>query len=115
MSDARGLERPADRAPEAGGSGHGDAAGRRHASLSPEASAAAHRGIMWLHIGAIAIWLFVAALFGGLMAAGKNVPAVLVAAVVAAAAGHGLFLVVHLVLGSRARRRAATGSGSTAG
>ena len=113
MSDAWGLDqrpaKPARRARAARGAAaaQGDGAGRPAPGLSPKASAAAHRGIVWLHLGAIAVWLLVAGLLGALMAAGKNVPVAVVVAGVGAALGHGIFLASHLYLESRARPRAA--------
>jgi nucleoside phosphorylase len=70
-------------------------------------SPAAHKGIVWLHASAIAVWLLVAVTLGALLLAGKAVPPVVVMAGLAAAAGHGLFLLTHLFLAARARRRLA--------
>jgi nucleoside phosphorylase len=70
-------------------------------------SPAAHKGIVWLHASAIAVWLLVAATLGALLLAGKAVPPVVVMAGLAAAAGHGLFLGAHLFLASRAAKRLA--------
>src|SRR5574341_2632819 len=75
------------------------------AKLSPRSARAAHHGIVWLHVSAIAVWLFVALTLGFILAAGKPVPPVAVLAGAAAAAGHGLFLAVHLYMASLASRR----------
>ena len=75
-------------------------------ALDPKSARAGHQGIAWLHISGIAIWLLVCAVFGALIAAGKNVPGVIIGAGLVAAAGHALFLAVHLFLASAARRRA---------
>jgi hypothetical protein len=74
--------------------------------LDPRAARAGHQGIVWLHVAAIAIWLFVALVLGALLLAGKPVPGIVVVAGLAAAAGHAIFLVVHLYLARAARLRA---------
>ena len=79
----------------------------KRAALTPQASQAAHRGIVWLHASAIAIWLLVGLTFGILLAAGKNVPGVIVIACAGAALGHLLFLSAHLFLARKARARRA--------
>ncbi len=73
--------------------------------LAPQQAQAAHQGIVWLHLSAIVVWLFVAGLLGLLFLAGKPVPPVVALAGFGAAAGHGLFLALHLFLAARARRR----------
>jgi hypothetical protein len=79
--------------------------GKRPA-LTPQAAHAAHKGIVWLHASAIAVWLLVALVFGALLLAGKHVPVVLVLAACGAALGHAIFLTTHLLLGRKAKRRA---------
>jgi hypothetical protein len=74
-------------------------------ALAPQQAQAAHKGIVWLHLSAIVVWLFVAGLLGLLLLAGKPVPPVVALAGFGAAAGHGLFLALHLVLAARVRRR----------
>jgi hypothetical protein len=79
---------------------------RAASTLPPPHLRAAHRGVVWLHLSAIVIWLFVAGTLGIIALAGKAVPPAVVAAGLAAAAGHGLFLAAHLYLASRSERRA---------
>ena len=45
-----------------------------HVALTPQASQAAHKGIVWLHAGAIGIWLIVAVTLGAIALAGRAVP-----------------------------------------
>jgi hypothetical protein len=78
--------------------------------LSPEAAHSAHKGIFWLHFSAVLVWLLVSAVFGALIAAGKDVPMIVLLASLAALLGHGLFLATHFVLASHARKRAAGSS-----
>jgi hypothetical protein len=78
--------------------------------VAPKVAHAAHRGIVWLHLSAIAVWLFIAALLGALAAAGKTIPPAVIAAGVAAAAGHGIFLLTHLYFAAAARKRLASQS-----
>src|SRR5688500_19049955 len=85
---------------------------RERRRLSPEAAHSAHKGIFWLHFSAVLVWLLVSAVFGALIAAGKDVPPVVVLASLAAMLGHGLFLATHLILASLARKRAAAASAS---
>lgn len=77
------------------------------AKLSPKVAQAAHSGIVWIHLSAIVIWLFVAAILGILAAAGRGVPAMVIVAGIGAAAGHAIFLATHWFLASLARKRAA--------
>ncbi len=76
----------------------------------PAVRRSGHKGIVWIHVAAICIWLFTALILGALWLAGKNVPGAIVIAGLVAAAGHGVFVAVHLVLSkkaSTAARRAA--------
>ena len=84
------------------------AEGRSGKGLSPRASAAAHKGIVWLHLAAILLWLGLAAVLGVVGATGREIPSVVFVACVGAAAGHGLFLGLHSYFASAARRRSAT-------
>lgn len=102
-SEAWGVSRPAP----ATAAAKPAAKTKGTAKLSPSAAQSAHRGIVWIHLSAIAVWLFVAALLGVLAAAGKAVPAMVIVAGLAAAAGHTLFLVTHWLLASLAHKRAA--------
>ena len=61
-------------------------------------SGSGHKGIVWIHVAAIGIWLFTAAILGALWFAGKNVPGAIVIGGLVAAAGHGVFVLVHLYL-----------------
>ena len=99
-TDGWGLKRPGEEA---------DAAAKRpkRAPIPPAAAQAAHKGIVWLHASAIAIWLLVVVILGALAAAGKAVPPIVLAIGITAAVGHALFLGVHLLLASQARKRAA--------
>jgi hypothetical protein len=101
MSETWGLpETPAARR---------DANGRATPSqgrLSPKVTAAAHKGIVWLHLVAVAVWLLVAAALGALAATGRDIPTIILIVALGAAAGHGLFLVVHRLLAATARSRA---------
>ena len=85
---------------------------RERRRLSPEAAHSAHKGIFWLHLSAILVWLLVSVVFGALIAAGRGVPPVVVVASLGAMLGHGVFLATHLVLASLARKRAAAASAS---
>lgn len=76
------------------------------AKLPPQAAREGHRGIVWLHASAVAIWLLVAGVLGALLLAGKPVPPVVIIACAGAAAGHALFLATHLFLAAAAQRRA---------
>ena len=92
-----GLERPTTPKPEK----------RGRVAISPHASHAAHKGIVWLHAGAVGIWLIVILTLGAVILAGRNVPQIVM--IIAAAAGllHAAFLGTHVVLAGKARRRAA--------
>ena len=59
---------------------------------------AGHKGIVWIHVAAIVIWLFTAGILGALWLAGKNVPGAIVIGGLIAAAGHGVFVLLHLYL-----------------
>jgi hypothetical protein len=101
-TDSWGLKRQTDEPEQA------ETAQRaKRAPIPPAAARAAHKGIVWLHASAIAIWLLVVVTLGALAAAGKAVPPVVLAIGVAAALGHGLFLGVHLLLAAQAQKRAA--------
>jgi len=109
--DTWGLERAknsgnAASAGRAANAGNAKASGKR-APLAAGASHAAHKGIVWLHASAIAVWLLVALILGALLAAGKPVPPVVILTGVGAALGHTLFLATHLLLARSARKRAA--------
>lgn len=69
----------------------------RH-KLPAKSAQAAHKGIVWLHLSAVIVWIFVALLLGALMVAGKGVPPVVVIACGGAAMGHLAFLGTHLYL-----------------
>ena len=71
-------------------------------------AASAHRGIVWLHLSAIAIWLLIAAVFGAVAASGRDLPVVVFVATLGAAAGHAVFLALHAFFAAAARRRQAT-------
>ena len=79
----------------------------KRAPIPPKAAQAAHTGIVWIHASAIVVWLIVTVTLGGLLMAGKHVPPVVVAIGVAAALGHTIFLLTHLLLARMARARAA--------
>ncbi|HEX2034462.1 MAG TPA: hypothetical protein VHS99_09780 [Chloroflexota bacterium] len=104
MADAWGLSKAEQRtagAPQ-------DGAAPRKRKLPPKVAKAAHSGIVWLHLSAIVVWLLVGAVLGVVAATGRDVPMVAVVAGLGAAAGHGLFLAVHLVLASAAQKRVMT-------
>src|SRR5207248_3208537 len=84
-----------------------DEAKKKRAPIPPRAAQAAHKGIVWIHASAIVVWLIVTVTLGGLLLAGKHVPVVVVAIGAAAALGHTLFLLTHLLLARIARKRAA--------
>jgi hypothetical protein len=92
---------------KSGGSGDAKNKSRRKkAALTPAAAQAAHKGIVWLHASAIAVWLLVVVTLGALLAAAKPVPPVVVIAGAGAALGHALFLATHLLLARKARQKA---------
>ena len=74
--------------------------------LPPKAARAGHKGIVWIHAAAIAIWLLTGAILAIVWMAGREVPDKLVLACFLAAAGHGLFVAVHLYLAKAAASRA---------
>jgi hypothetical protein len=76
--------------------------------VDPAVRRSGHKGIVWIHIAAIGIWLFTALILGVLWLAGKNVPGAIVLGGLLAAAGHGVFVAVHLFLSKRATRRSAS-------
>jgi len=76
-------------------------------ALTPQASQAAHKGIVWLHAGAIGIWLIVVLTLGAISLAGRAVPPIVLIIGVGAALGHAAFLSAHVLLARQARRRAA--------
>ena len=63
-----------------------------------EVAKSGHKAIVWIHVAAIVIWLFTAGILGALWLAGKNVPGAIVIGGLIAAAGHALFILVHLYL-----------------
>ncbi len=65
------------------------------ARRAPPATAAGHRGLVGLHLAAIALWLGVAAVLALVVATGRDVPATVFVAGAAAVAGHAVFLAVH--------------------
>ena len=79
--------------------------------LDPKSLRAGHQGIAWLHVSGVAIWALVALVFGGLMLAGKNVPAALLVAAVGAGLAHAAFLAVHVFLARAAQRKLAATAG----
>jgi hypothetical protein len=76
-----------------------------HTRIKAKAAADGHRGIIWIHFSGLAVWLLTAGLLGALMLAGKSIPSLVVIGGLAAAAGHGLFIITHLLLANAARRR----------
>lgn len=92
-----GLERPATPKPEKTG----------RVAISPQASHAAHKGIVWLHAGAVFIWAIVIVTLGAVILAGRNVPPIVMVISTGAALAHAAFLGAHVVLAWKARRRAA--------
>ena len=92
-----GLERATKPKPERTG----------RVQISPQASRAAHKGIVWLHAGAVFIWAIVIVTLGAVILAGRNVPPIVMVISSAAALAHGAFLLAHVVLARKARRRAA--------
>jgi hypothetical protein len=77
------------------------------ASLPPRAAQAAHSGIVWLHVSAIALWLLVIGVLWAISATGRDIPPVVFIAGLAAAAGHALFVALHLAFAALARKRQA--------
>lgn len=116
MANSWGLSQP-DGAADSPGStptlkgrrprGRGTRAKAVAPSIPPVAAATAHKGIVWLHLSAIAVWLLAATVLGALALAGRSVPLAVVVGGAAAAAGHGLFLAVHVYLASVAAKRIA--------
>ncbi len=74
------------------------------ARRAPPATAAGHRGLVGLHLAAIALWLGVGAALALLAATGRDVPATIFVAGAVAVAGHAVFLAVHGALAAAARR-----------
>jgi hypothetical protein len=74
---------------------------------APSGTTAGHRGLVWLHAVALALWLGAAAVLGLVAATGRDVPAAAFVAGALAATGHAGFLALHGALGAVARRRAA--------
>jgi hypothetical protein len=77
------------------------------ARRAPPATAAGHRGLVRLHLAAIALWLVAAAVLGLAAATGWDVPAGAFVAGALAAAGHAGFLALHGALGAAVQRRGA--------
>lgn len=102
MSDTWGLP---DVRPASGGSAPGK--GSRKTRVPPKVAAAAHGGIVRIHVTAIGIWLLVVAVVVALNASGRELPPLLIVGSLAAAAGHALFLSLHIVFAAAARKRAA--------
>lgn len=102
MSDTWGLP---DVRPSPGGAAPGK--GSRKTRVPPKVAAAAHGGIVRIHVTAIGIWLLVVVVVAALNASGRELPPLLVIGALAAAAGHALFLSLHLVFAAAARKRAA--------
>ena len=75
--------------------------------ISAASAQAAHRGIVWLHVSAIVVWGVAAAMLGALYLFGKPVPPAVVLIGFGAAAGHAIFLGVHLLMSVSAGRRVA--------
>ena len=102
MSDTWGLPdaRPAPGGPAPGNGGH-------KTRVPPRVAAAAHGGIVRIHVTAIGIWLLVVAVVVALNAAGRELPPLLLVGALAAVAGHALFLSLHLAFAAAARKRVA--------
>ena len=79
--------------------------------LNPESVRAGHQGIAWLHVAGVAIWTLVALVFGGLLAAGRDVPVVLLIASLGAGGAHALFLLTHVLLARAAARKVRAAQG----
>jgi hypothetical protein len=90
-------------------------AGKAKGALSPKVAASAHSGIVWLHLSALALWLAIAGVLGAVQATGRDVPVIVFVACLAAAAGHGIFLLLHTAFAAAARRRQAQASRPPAG
>jgi len=75
------------------------------AGLPPRAAQAAHSGIVWLHVSAIALWLLVIGILWAVSATGRDIPPVVFIAGLAAAAGHAVFVALHLAFAAMAKRR----------
>lgn len=104
MADAWGVARPqpsetVTRAPAA-----------PKVKVTPKVAHAAHKGIVWIHLSAMIVWLLMAALLGTLASFGKPVPLVVIIVGVAAAGGHALFLLTHLYFAAAAQKRLAARS-----
>lgn len=95
LGDSPAAQDSADQAPVA----------RKNLRLTPTQAQKAHRGIVWLHVMAVAMWIVVALAFVGLYVSGRHIPIVIVAAPIIIALGHGLFIAVHLLFESMARKR----------
>jgi hypothetical protein len=91
LPETRAARKPQTRKPKGG--------------LSPRVAASAHNGIVWLHLSALTLWLAIAGVLGAVQATGRDVPVIVFVACLAAAAGHGIFLLVHTAFGAAARRR----------
>jgi hypothetical protein len=79
--------------------------GAGRAGLPPRAAQAAHSGIVWLHVSAIALWLLVIGILWAVSATGRDIPPVVFIAGLAAAAGHAVFVALHLAFAAMAKRR----------
>src|SRR5688500_17628294 len=102
MSDTWGVP---DARPAPGGSAPGK--GSRKTQVPPKVAAAAHGGIVRMHVTALGIRLLVGAVVVALTAAGRELPPLLLVGALAAVAGHALFLGLHLAFAAAARKRVA--------
>jgi hypothetical protein len=74
-------------------------------------AAAAHNGIVRVHLAALFVWVGIAVVFAVVAAGGRDVPSVIFIACIGAAVGHTLFLGLHAVFASMAARRRAAEAG----
>jgi hypothetical protein len=92
-----------------------DASRQGKSRIPPKVAAAAHSGIVRLHLAGLCLWVGIAAVFAAVAASGRDVPSVVFIACLGAAVGHTLFLGLHALFASVASRRKAAEAAAAAG